>query len=69
MDAKLRLGITYRFADYVIAQTDEMNIGLVKELMLSETLVHTIPNVIDNGILPNVWKLLLHLTIISMFVL
>ncbi|WP_444367813.1 glycosyltransferase [Prevotella sp.] len=44
---KLRLGITYRFADYVIAQTDEMNIGLVKELMLSETLVHTIPNVID----------------------
>lgn len=44
---KLRLGITYRFADYVIAQTEEMKAGLVKGLMLSRSLVHTIPNVID----------------------
>ena len=44
---KLRLGITYRFADYVIAQTEEMREGLVKGLLLSKGLVHTIPNAID----------------------
>lgn len=46
---KLRLGMTYRFADYVIAQTDEMKDGLVKGLLLGRSLVHTVPNSIDKS--------------------
>lgn len=46
---KLRLSITYRFADYVIAQTEEMREGLVKGLVLSPDLVHTVPNAIDKS--------------------
>lgn len=46
---KLRLAITYRFADYVIAQTEEMADGLVCGLLLSRNLVHTVPNAIDKS--------------------
>lgn len=44
---KLRLALTYPFADYIIAQTDEMRDGLIKGLHLSKKLVHTVPNAID----------------------
>lgn len=33
---KLRLALTYPFADYIIAQTDEMRDGLIKGLHLSK---------------------------------
>lgn len=44
---KLRLAMTYPFADYIIAQTDEMKMGLIKGLCLSNKLVHTVQNAID----------------------
>lgn len=44
---KLRLALTYPFADYVIAQTEEMTVGLVKTLRLRKNLVHTVANAID----------------------
>ena len=44
---KLRLALTYPFADYVIAQTEEMTDGLVKTLRLRKDLVHTVANAID----------------------
>lgn len=44
---KLRLGLTYPFADYIIAQTDEMRDGLIQGLHLSDKLVHTVPNAVD----------------------
>ena len=44
---KLRLALTYPFADYVIAQTEEMTNGLVKTLRLRKELVHTVANAID----------------------
>lgn len=44
---KLRLALTYPFADYIIAQTDEMRDGLIKGLHLSTSLVHTVANAID----------------------
>lgn len=44
---KIRLAITYPFADYIIAQTDEMRDGLIAGLHLRKSLVHTVPNAID----------------------
>lgn len=44
---KLRLALTYPFADYIIAQTDEMRDGLIKGLHLSKNLVNTVANAID----------------------
>ena len=44
---KLRLALTYPFADYVIAQTEEMTDGLIKTLRLRKDLVHTVANAID----------------------
>lgn len=44
---KLRLVLTYRFADYIISQTDEMTEGLVKGLHIKSSLVHTMANAID----------------------
>lgn len=44
---KLRLALTYPFADYIIAQTDEMRDGLIKGLFLSKKKVHTVPNAVD----------------------
>lgn len=46
---KIRLGITYRFANYVIAQTEEMRDGLIKGLFLRKSIVHTVPNAIDKS--------------------
>lgn len=46
---KLRLALTYPFAHYIIAQTDEMRDGLIKGLHLSRKLVHTVPNAIDKA--------------------
>lgn len=50
---KLRLALTYPFADYIIAQTDEMRDGLIKGLHLSKKLVHTVPNAVDKQYIDN----------------
>lgn len=47
LSQKLRLALTYPFADYIIAQTDEMRDGLIKGLHLSKNAVHTVANAID----------------------
>lgn len=44
---KIRLALAYRKADLIIAQTEEMREGLIKQLFLPSHLVTTIPNPID----------------------
>lgn len=44
---KFRLALTYPFANYIIAQTDEMRNGLISGLHLRKSLVQTVSNAID----------------------
>ena len=44
---KFRLALTYPFANYIIAQTDEMRNGLIAGLHLRKSLVQTVSNAID----------------------
>lgn len=44
---KFRLALTYPFANYIIAQTDEMRNGMIAGLHLRKSLVQTVSNAID----------------------